>query len=168
MVAEVSVAGRLEGVLGADDYILRTYRNGAGQTADLFVAYYKAQTAGVGPHSPKNCLPGSGWEPIESDRIELGRDRAGRPIEVNHYVVEKSRERALVLYWFQARGRVVANEYWGLSYLIWDAFRRGRRDGALVRITVPMRVQDEASVSLKAGLDLARTSLPQLSPFLPD
>jgi EpsI family protein len=168
VAAEGSVPVRLEGVLGADDYIMRAYSNGAGQTGDLFVAYYKSMGAGQGPHSPKNCLPGSGWEPIESGRVRLGTDAQGRPLWVNRYVVEKDGRQALVLYWFREHGRTIANEYLRLLYFTWDAFRSGRRDGALVRITIPIRGEDEGSVSLNAALDLARTSLPELSRLLPN
>jgi EpsI family protein len=162
------VPERQEGILGADDYILRAYGNGEGRRTDLFVAYYKSMGAGQGPHSPKNCLPGSGWEPIESGRVRLGADAQGRPLWANRYVVEKDGQQALVLYWFQEHGRTIANEYVRLFYFTWDAFRSRRRDGALVRITVPMRGEDEGSAPLEAALDLAGKSLAELSRFVPD
>src|SRR6185312_3812618 len=91
---------------------------------------------GESMHSPKNCLPGAGWEPIQSDLVPL--PAAGPGVEVNRYVVEKEGDRDLVLYWYQAQGRIIAREYWGKLYLVWDAMRQGRRDGAIVRVLVPM------------------------------
>jgi EpsI family protein len=160
--------GRLEGVLAADDYIMRTYRNEEGLSAALFIAYYKALQGGQGPHSPKNCLPGSGWEPVQNDRVELGVDAGGRPLWVNRYFVEKDAQRSLVLYWYQARGRTIASEYWSLIYLIWDASLTRRRDDALVRITVPIRQGTDGGAESDAALDLARASLPELPRFLPN
>ena len=120
-------------VLKANDYLVRTYRNGE-ETAGLFIAYYRAQHAGESMHSPKNCLPGSGWQPVENDRVSLGIDPSGRPVWVNRYIVEKDGQRTLSLYWYQENGRTIASEYWGKIYMVWDTFRTGRRDGAIVRI----------------------------------
>jgi len=157
-----------EKVLAADDYLLRQYGNSDRQSANLFIAYYRSQRAGESMHSPKNCLSGSGWEPIETGRIDLGRDSEGRPMEVNRFVVEKDGDRALVLYWYQAHGRVIANEYWGKLYLVWDALRSHRRDGALVRIVVPIVPGSNGAAESNAALALARVSLPYLPRFLPN
>ena len=73
----------------------------------------------------------------------------------------------LVLYWYQENVRTTGREYWGKVYMIWDTFRTGRRDGAIVRIDVPMAVQDDAA-ALNAALDFARTGSPYLSRFVPD
>lgn len=155
------------GILKADDYLQCLYHNSNGQLASIFVAYYRAQQAGENMHSPKNCLPGSGWEPVENDRLLIGTDSAGRPIQVNRYVVEKDGQRDLVLYWYQEHGRVIASEYWGKLYMIWDTIRSGRRDGAIVRVTVPMLGKGDGS-AVNAALDLVRTSTPILPRFLPN
>ncbi|MGO9269612.1 MAG: VPLPA-CTERM-specific exosortase XrtD [Terriglobia bacterium] len=155
-------------VLKADDYLQRGYQNSEGQYASIFVAYYRSQQAGESMHSPKNCLPGSGWEPVESDRLLIGTDSAGRPIQVNRYVVENSEgKRELVLYWYQEQGRVIASEYWAKLYMIWDTIRSGRRDGAIVRVTVPMLGKEDSS-ALNAALDLVRTIIPILPRFVPN
>ena len=154
-------------VLKANDYLVRTYRNGE-ETAGLFIAYYRAQHAGESMHSPKNCLPGSGWQPVENDRVSLGIDPSGRPVWVNRYIVEKDGQRTLSLYWYQENGRTIASEYWGKIYMVWDTFRTGRRDGAIVRISVPMATRDGDAAALNAALDFARASSPYFSRFVPD
>jgi len=156
------------GVLKADDYLDRTYRDRSGRHADIFIAYYRAQHAGESMHSPKHCMPGSGWEPVQNDRVLLGTDSASRPIWINRFVVEKDGQRDLVLYWYQEQGRVIASEYWGKIYMIWDTLRSGRRDGAIVRIIVPMSARGDSAAALDAALDLARSSMPKLPRFLPD
>ena len=155
-------------VLKADDYLVRTYRDKSGEPAALFIAYYRAQRAGESMHSPKNCMPGSGWQPVQNDRVTLGADGTARPIRVNRYVVEKDGQRTLTLYWYQENGRTIASEYWGKIYMVWDTFRTGRRDGAIVRISVPMAARDDGTAALDEASDLARTSSPYLSRFVPD
>ena len=165
---EGSMSRSLERVLAADDYLLRSYHNASGQSADLFIAYYKVQNAGESMHSPKNCLPGSGWESIETGRLQLGEDAARRPIWVNRYVIEKGGERLLMLYWYQAEGRVIASEYWGKICLVWDALCRHRRNGAIVRITVPLVNSNDGGAAQSAALDLARAATANLRGFLPN
>ena len=155
-------------VLKADDYLVRTYRNGDRETAGLFIAYYRAQHAGESMHSPKNCMPGSGWQPVQNDRVSLGTGPGGRPIWVNRYIVEKDRQRTLSLYWYQENGRTIASEYWGKIYMVWDTFRTGRRDGAIIRVNVPMTTRDDGATALSAALDLAQNSSPYLSSYVPD
>jgi EpsI family protein len=127
-----SMPDPLMGVLKPDDYLLRRYQDRQGRQADIFVAYYRVQRAGETIHSPKNCLPGWGWQPVQNDVVKMQQD--GQTVEVNRYVVEKNGQRALVLYWYQAHGRIIASEYAGKLYLVWDALRYGRRDGGLVRV----------------------------------
>jgi EpsI family protein len=121
-------------VLRADDYLKRDYVASPGKTASLFVAYFRSQRAGQTPHSPKNCLPGSGWTWSVSDTF--GVDIAGRAqaIEINRYIVSKGDEHAVVLYWYQSRDRVVASEYRAAAFTAWDALRYNHTDTELVRV----------------------------------
>src|SRR5438067_1716021 len=85
MVSNASLTDDVAGVLRADDYLLRRYSDGKGHTVDFFVAYYKTQRAGESMHSPKNCLPGSGWVPVINDTAILENDNRGKPVPVNRY-----------------------------------------------------------------------------------
>lgn len=153
------------GVLKADDYLLRNYRNAQGQVANFFVAYYRSQHAGEAMHSPKNCLPGSGWEPILDDTVPLAA--AGPGVTINRYVVENSGDRQLVLYWYQAQDHIIASEYMTKAFLIWDSMRTGRRDGAIVRVVVPMAPGESYASATQRALSFANPSLPLLAHFLP-
>src|SRR3974390_3461227 len=96
----------VQDILQADDLLNRVYaRNDT--TASLFVAAFRAQRTGKAPQSPKNCLPGSGWEPLASGTAAVDAG-VGAPIEVNRYIISHGNERALVLYWYQSRDRVIA------------------------------------------------------------
>ncbi len=128
-------------VLRADDYLTRQYAAPGGKTASLFVAYFRSQRAGQTPHSPKNCLPGSGWSWSVADTIRVTIAGRAQPIEINRYIVSKVREggdeRAVVLYWYQSRDRVVASEYRAAVFTAWDALRYNRTDTELVRVVTP-------------------------------
>ncbi len=125
-------------VLGVDEYINRMYTDASQKPLSLYVGYYASQRQGDTMHSPLNCLPGAGWSPVSFSRIgipmratEQARDEN---VTVNRYVIEKGLDRQMVLYWYQSQGRVIASEYWGKFYLVLDAIRTNRTDGALVRI----------------------------------
>jgi len=123
-------------VLKADDLTSRVYRNKAdGSIATLFVAFFETQRTGKAPHSPKNCLPGSGWVPSRSTTrtIEIP---GSQPISVNDYVISRGQNQSIVLYWYQSRDRVIASEYFAKIYTVTDAIRYNRSDTALVRVVV--------------------------------
>ena len=155
-------------VLKADDYVIRRYTERTGRLVDLFIAYYYSQQAGESMHSPKNCLPGSGWEIIDTDEVALPTDGAGHASNINRYIIQNNANRALVLYWYQANGRVIASEYWAKVYLVLDSLRTGRRDGAIVRFVVPMKKGSDGSAELKDGLEMAANLVPLLPKYLPN
>lgn len=154
---------RVQQVLGADQYVNRRYVRGD-DTADLYVGYYGSQRQGDSIHSPQNCLPGAGWQPVENDRVSLPIG-PGRSAAVNRYIIQKNLDQQVVLYWFQGRGRVVASEYANRMYLVFDSLRTRRSDGALVRIMVPARA-DSGAASAKAE-SFAAALYPTLSEVIP-
>jgi EpsI family protein len=149
-------------VLGADEYLNRVYSDDNGTEIGLYVAFYGFQRQGDAIHSPLNCLPGNGWLPVTHGYASIVS--RGQALPVNRYVVEKRGVRQLVLYWFQGRGRVVASEYWNKLYLLVDAFRLRRTDGALVRVMSPLR-RDAASIA--AAGEFAQAIEPLLTQWLP-
>jgi len=164
LVREGYVDEETQAVLKADDTLTRLY--GAGQaTATLFVAFFKTQRTGQAPHSPKNCLPGSGWEITSAGRLTLTIPGQRTPIEINSYRVAKGEERTVVLYWYQSRDRVVASEYEAKFWLVADAIRHNRTDTALVRVVVPVRNQGEEAAA-RAGVDFVRKFFPALKKHL--
>jgi EpsI family protein len=151
-------------VLQADDNVNRTFNNGTTE-ANLFVAAFRSQRTGKAPHSPKNCLPGSGWEPL-NDRIVEIDGGIGTPIEVNRYVVAYGENRSLVLYWYQSRDRAVASEYKAKFWVVADAIRYNRTDTALIRVVIPIRNKDEAAAQKQAE-DFVKSFYPTVLRYLP-
>lgn len=150
-------------ILKADDTMTRWYTGPAGG-ANLFIAYFKTQRTGQSPHSPKNCLPGSGWQPSESGRVDMTTP-AGT-IHINRYVVARGDNQSLVFYWYQSQGRVIADEFAAKFYLISDSIRKHRSDTALVRVVVPVAPGGMARAE-QTGTDFVRTFYPVVKGYLP-
>jgi len=153
-------------VLKADDLLLREYKQSSThQGATLFVAAFRSQRNGKTPHSPKNCLPGSGWTPLVQDeyQIDVG---AAAPITVNRYVVQHAEDRQLVLYWYQSRDRVVANEYTAKYYVMVDAIKLNRTDTALVRVVVPI-ANGNTDAATRTAADFVKSFFHPLHDYLP-
>jgi EpsI family protein len=155
-------------VLSVDEYVNRVYRAGTGMPLGLYIGYYESQRQGESMHSPLNCLPGSGWQPISSGRQMVPIPGAA-PIEVNRYLVQKNGESMLVLYWYQSHGRVIASEYWGKYYMVADAIRRNQTDAALVRVVVPINSKEAAAErkAEQAGSEFVGALFPLLARHLP-
>jgi EpsI family protein len=135
-------------VVGVSDYTNRYYLSSSEPPVQLYVGYYASQRTGDTIHSPKNCLPGAGWEPIHSGYATVYLSN-GRRIVVNEYVIQQDQNKQLVFYWYQGRGRVIASEYAGKLCLVADALSRNRTDGALVRLVTPMNEgEDKARARL--------------------
>jgi EpsI family protein len=154
-------------VLGVDDYVSRVYHSRDGHAAGLYIGYYGSQRQGDTIHSPQNCLPGSGWEPVSDGRLRIADVAPGHDITVNRYIVQKGLDRQLVLYWYQSHGRVVASEYWSKAYLIADAIRLNRTDGSMVRVIAPIGSQDDGMAAERVAESFVRAIFPLLPSYLP-
>ena len=171
-VAMPPLTEQVEKVLGADDYLTRAYYTPERQGVGLFIGYWQSQKQGDTIHSPLNCLPGAGWEPVSNTKLSFKDPRKtdGTEITVNRVMIQKGTERQLVLYWYQSHGRVVASEYWGKFYLMSDAMRLNRTDGSIVRVIsyVPNDSAAFEQAAEKLSLDFINVMMPELSRFLPE
>ena len=161
------VEKEVQDVLKADELLTRSYASVQQMMpAHLFVAYFRSQRTGQAPHSPKNCMPGSGWVPSVSDEIAITIPGRAEPIEANRYVVAKGDQKSLVLYWYQSRDRVVASEYKAKFYVVADALRYNRTDTALVRVVVPI-IDGNVEKSQKAAIDFVQSFYAPLRQHFP-
>ena len=149
-------------LLGVDEHINRTYVRGE-HALGLYAGYYNSQRRGDTIHSPQNCLPGAGWHPVSSKALQLAT--AHGAVKVNEYVIQKGLQQQVVLYWYQGRGRIIANEYMNKAYLMWDAATLRRTNGGLVRIISPVTTTTEAAVANAAGF--ASALVPLLERLMP-
>lgn len=123
------------------------YNNRAANApANLFVAWYRSQLAGnAQPHSPRMCLPGSGWIPVRTGETFV--QTAEGPIRVNRWLVANGAQHAAVLYWYQKPRRAVPGEWELKFWLAADALRDHRTDLAFVRVVVWPTGGDERALT---------------------
>lgn len=169
---ELGIEQSVLDVLKLTDYMMRAYADTAGSvgphTADgvpvwLYVGYYKSQRTGATYHSPKNCLPGAGWQFMQSEEVAVSRGE-GPPSVINKVLIQKGLDQQVILYWYHDRGRIIASEYWAKGYMIWDSFSKHRTDGALVRISVP--VINTPEEAYRHSLDFLHDIWPLLNEYL--
>jgi EpsI family protein len=162
------IDSRILAVLGVDDYVNRVYYSPELFPASLYVGYYQSQREGDTIHSPLNCLPGAGWNPVKTGHILVPID-GNAVIEINRIVIMKGIEKQVVLYWYQSHGRVVASEYWGKIYTVLDALRTNRTDAALVRVVCPVAGTNELAelFAEKRAIEFVSALYPLLSRFIP-
>jgi exosortase D (VPLPA-CTERM-specific) len=151
-----------------DDYLLADYRRSTGGAVNLYVAYYDSQKAGRSAHSPKTCIPGGGWEITSMRSLMIDTTGPGESLTVNRAIIQKGDQKQLALYWFQQRGRVLANEYLVKFYLLWDALVRNRTDGALVRLMTPVALGESEAAAEGRLVSFARTARPLLTAYIPE
>jgi exosortase D (VPLPA-CTERM-specific) len=165
---DLSIDQETRDVLGPGEFLSRDYalEPDEDQSVNLFIAYFPSQSTGDTIHSPKNCLPGAGWLPVDSSRVTLslpGHD----PFPANRVVSAKGELREIVLYWYWAHDRGVASEYWARYYLVKDSIRLHRSDGALVRIMSPIYSGETADAAYQRVLGFAGGVSPLLNGYIP-
>lgn len=163
--------------LGVTDYLTCVFqRAGDGAIVGFYAGYHRSQVRKEGGgsnetmiHPPAHCLPGSGWDIIDSQRVAL--DLPGLVVPeapVNRLVIAKGDARQLVVYWYQERGRVIARDWEKIVDLFWDRATRSRTDGALVRFSAPLMHNMGVQEAEAAIVDLASNILPKLPAYVPN
>ena len=164
-------------VLGQGDFLNRTYRPpatvagprdpDASGPVGLFIGYFATQRTGQSIHSPQHCLPGAGWSFESSGVTELtGAD--GKTSRVGDYLITDGTNKAEVLYWYQAHGRAIANDYTAKFYMLTDSIRYNRSDAALVRVVVPIRKGETRADAHGRAVKFAEQMTPLLPAYIPD
>jgi EpsI family protein len=167
MKQDVKIEPEIQEILQADDLLNRVYIDPAGNSAAyLFIAYFKTQRFGQAPHSPKNCLPGSGWEPIESAPISIDVPGRAEPIRSNRYLVAHGEEKSVVLYWYQSHNRIIASEFAAKFWLVADSIKYHRSDSSLVKVVVPVRDGDTGAAT-RIAVEFVQAMFADLNRQLP-
>jgi EpsI family protein len=164
MVSETSFSEKILNILKPTDFLARDYMNvDDGGRVQLYIGYHNGSKEAGGIHSPKNCLPGSGWYEVISEKFPV--EMQGRTIQVVRAVYQRGGDKTLLLYWFQMKGEVLNNEYSLKLGEITNSILYGRRDEAFIRISV------SSASSLKHAEDIAKRFTREVKPvsdsFLP-
>lgn len=163
-----------QAVLNADDVLNRSYLDSSRTRTcsvnptcvNLFVAFFKTQRYGQAPHSPKNCLPGAGWEQVSASRPAIEVPGEDRPIVINNFITQHGEAKSVSLYWYQSHQRIIASEFAAKFWSIVDSIRLHRSDVAIVRVTVPV-ADGNIDASVQAGYGFIRAMFPALLRQLP-
>jgi EpsI family protein len=168
MGSDVNVPQGVLDVLGPGEFLFRNYQDDLSPDplVNLFIAYFPSQRVGDTIHSPKNCLPGAGWIPLNSNQVEISLPPQ-KPFLVNRYLLAKGAQRDLVLYWYWAHSRTTASEYRAKFYLIADSIRLRRSDGSLIRVTTQLKESETEDAAQERLLSLLRDVVPRLESYLP-
>jgi EpsI family protein len=158
-------------VLGKGDFLNRMYTSPAGVTQavpiSLFIGYFPTQRTGQAIHSPQNCLPGAGWTFDSKNYTDLTAEN-GHVYHVGEYVISNNGDRQFVIYWYQSHGRSIANEYAAKFYMILDAVRMNRTDGAIVRVITPMLPNEATDTARERVVRFTSKLATSLPGFIPD
>lgn len=120
-------------VLGADVTLQRRYWTPAGHEVSLFVAYFSQQAVNSQIHSPRHCVPGSGWDIVSMEKTSIRP--AGQSQDATRMLLSHENQSYEMLYWFRTRGGVITGEY-GLKWdLVMNSLRRRPTDAAFIRYT---------------------------------
>ena len=157
----------IEKFLGVDDYLLADYKRAAGEQVNFYIAFYASQRKGNSPHSPRVCLPGGGWRIADFSEINYPL-AAQTAFPINRAVLALNSHKQLVCYWFEQRGRRIANEYWMKWYLLVDSIMMNRTDGALVRIVTPIYPSEDVGAADQWLQDFLAVALPPLPEYIPN
>ena len=155
-------------ILGKGDFLNRVYTDprSSAPVVGLFIGYFPTQRTGQTIHSPQHCLPGAGWTFESSSYTDLKADN-DQSFRVGEYVITNGEQKQFVLYWYQAHGRSVANEYASKFYLIADAMRMNRTDGALVRVITPISPSETIDDARRRAVAFTSIMAPELKRFIP-
>jgi len=160
-------------VLGKGDFLNRIYtfepQTGSHPLAPigLFIGYFASQRTGQTMHSPQNCLPGAGWT-FDSRKYTTIKDINGKDYKVGEYVISNSGVKQFVIYWYQAHGRSIPNEYIAKGYMVADAIRMNRTDGALVRVITQVLPSESLDAAKSRAVQFTQQMAPNLPQFIPN
>ena len=149
--------------LGADDSIVVNLVSPEGEFVNFYMAYLEAQRDGRSWHSPRQCIPGGGWK-IDKHDVVTTKAGDGRRFAYNRMVIANGSDRQLVYYWYDQRGRKVANEFVMKFWLIFDAVARKRSDGAMVRVISPI----DNNAGVEAADEKLQRFIGKIEGFLPE
>lgn len=163
MTGQARFDERVLEVLKPTDYISRSYRDRQGNRLALYLGYHGGGPDSGPIHSPKHCLPGSGWHEL-STRTE-SVTVAGETIPVNLAVYQNGLQKELFVYWYQVKGAPLTSEYVLKAAEVWNSMLHNRRDSAFIRISLP--VGDAVEPGFQSAADFIADFYPQLKTFLP-
>lgn len=143
----------------------RIYSTPDGTVLQLFMAYFESQKYGSQIHSPKHCLPGSGWEFESIEPYELNLPD-GTSETINYSIIRDKLKQVVMLFWYETRSGSIRSEF-GLKFdLVKNSLLFNPTDAAIIRLIIDTRSNDIDDAK-SAGLGFIDNFYPYLKKSLP-
>lgn len=163
MTSESQLSDNVQAVLKASEVLMRQYVNQQGEKVDLYIGYHDGGQGSGEIHSPKHCLPGSGWQELSSSRTQIAA--GDEKLNLVRAVYQKGDSRELFMYWYQVRGKTLSEELSLKAAEIANSVLYRRRDASFIRISIPFQSSEEKAAQL--GERFVSDFLPAIREFLP-
>ncbi len=149
-------------VLRPSDYVMRSYADPQGRQIGMYVGYHDGGKDAGPIHSPRNCLPGSGWHALNSKEMTVAA--GGDTVRMVRTVYAKEREEVIFYYWYQIRGQSLTSD-WGMKLTeLKNALFYQRKDAAFIRLDISNELGGQADALVT---DFIRGAYPALKEYLP-
>lgn len=146
-------------LLNPVDYFNGDYVSDRGVEVNIFVDYFSSAKGG-GPHSPRNCMPGSGW--IIENTISRTIEFEGQIIDCHRLTLTLAQRNKVMDFWYVTRYGATANDYLFKFYSMLSALSFRSTDVAFVRF-----ITDDDEASIAAMEDFQQKILPEVFKRLP-
>ncbi len=163
MVSQSNFSDSVLEVLKPTDYLARSYVDKNGNRVGLYLGYHGGGPDSGPIHSPKHCLPGSGWQEVSTETGELAVD--GKNIHLVRAVYQNGYSNELFIYWFQVKGKNLVSEYALKIAEVTNSIFYNRKDSAFIRISVP--VANDLDETVAVGERFVRDFYPHIVSVLP-
>lgn len=163
MTGQARFDERVLAVLLPTDYLSRSYVDAAGNRLSLYIGFHDGGPDSGPIHSPKQCLPGSGWNYLSNEVKQVNLD--GESIPYVSAIYQKDTEKQLFLYWFQVRDQILTNEYALKLAMIKNSVLSNRRDSAFIRLSVMGAESEEEATGI--GEQFIQDFFPAIREALP-
>ncbi len=164
MTSESQLDSETLALLKPDDYLMRNYTDGE-RIVTLYIGFHNSRTSSGRIHSPKHCLPSSGWKKVNEKVKSVGISGDLVYPEYVEAVYEKNLEKAVFSYWYQVGDRHIVQEY-ALGIAAIREILSGRSGfTAFVRISTSTKNTSTEESSL-TNEKFMKTLLPRLNSFL--
>lgn len=147
-------------LLNPKDIFSGTYINAQGVKIHLLFDFFSSEADFGGPHSPRNCLPGSGW--MIRDTYDNRVACAGSDLSAGRFELELKGARKVMDFWYVTRFGETASDYEFKWHLLLSSLSFKPRDVAFVRF-----VADADPESLEALKDFQRLAVEEIYRRLP-
>ena len=164
MIGQARFDERVLKVLKPSDYLSRTYLSSDGQNLSLYIGYHDGGAMSGSIHSPRQCLPGSGWNRLNSQIRKVNIGSRTIPYVSSYY--QKGIEKQLFLYWFQVRDRILTNEYMLKLAIAQNVLLSNRRESSFIRISLIATDREEEAI--QQGEQFIRDIYPSIKTSLPE